>query len=56
MPEPRKTGANGYGDVLDGRVIGRVWDWLGEWSSESIGEAYRGPNSREEALLSLSAL
>lgn len=56
MPEPRKTGATEYDAVLDGRVIGRVWGWLGEWSSESDGEAYRGPNSRKEALLFLSAL
>ena len=56
MPEPRKTGANGYGVVLDGRVIGRGRDWLGEWSAETSGEAYHGPHSREGALLFLSAL
>ncbi len=56
MPELRKTGANGYSVVLDGRVIGRVWDWHGSWSSEANGEAYHGPNSRKEALLFLPAL
>ncbi len=56
MPELRKTGANGYGVVLEGRVIGRAWNWHGERSSESNGEAYHGLNGRKEALLFLSAL
>jgi hypothetical protein len=56
MTELRKTGTNEYDVVADGRVIGRVWDWQGKWSSESDGEAYHGPHSRKEALLFLSAL
>ncbi len=56
MTELRKTGANEYDVVLDGRVIGSVRNWHGKWPSEASGEAYHNLKSRKEALLFLSAL
>lgn len=50
MAELRKTGANEYDVVVDGQVIGRVWNWHGSWSAEAKGETYYGLRSRKEAI------
>jgi len=50
MAELRKTGANEYDVVADGRVIGRVWNWHGSWSAEAGGNAHHGLKSRKEAI------
>lgn len=50
MPELRKTGANQYEVVSDGRVIGAVWNWHSSWSAEAHGETYHGLKSRKDAI------
>ncbi|CAA9213237.1 MAG: hypothetical protein AVDCRST_MAG93-122 [uncultured Chloroflexia bacterium] len=50
MAELRKTGANEYDVVADGRVIGRVWNWHGSWSAEANGETHHNLKSRKEAI------
>ncbi len=50
MAELRKTGANEYDVVTDGRVIGRVWNWHGSWSAKSKGKRHHGLKSRKEAI------
>ncbi len=50
MVELRKTGANEYEVVADGRVIGRVWNWHGSWSVEAGGETHHNLKSRKEAI------
>lgn len=50
MGELRKTGANEYDVVADGRIIGRVWNWHGSWSAEAKGETHHGLKSRKEAI------
>ncbi len=50
MTELRKTGANEYDVLADGRVIGQVWNWHGSWSAEANGESHHGLKSRKEAI------
>ncbi len=50
MAELRKTGANEYDVVAEGRVIGRVWNWHGSWSAEAKGETHHNLKSRKEAI------
>ncbi len=50
MTELRKTGANEYDVVADGRVIGRVWNWHGSWSSEANDQTHHGLKRRKEAI------
>ncbi len=50
MTELRKTGANEYDVLADGRVIGQVWNWHGSWSAEANGKTYHGLKSRKEAI------
>ena len=50
MTELRKTGANEYDVVTDGRVIGRVWNWHGSWSTEAGGKIHHGLKNRKEAI------
>jgi hypothetical protein len=50
VTELRKTGANEYEVLANGRVIGQVWNWHGSWSSEANGETRHGLKSRKEAI------
>ena len=50
MMELRKTGANAYDVLSDGRVIGRVWNWHGSWSAEVGDKTHHGRKSRKEAI------
>ena len=50
MMELRKTGANEYDVLSDGRVIGRVWNWHGSWSAEVGDKTHHGLKSRKEAI------
>lgn len=45
----RKTGENRYEVVVDGEVIGEVWNWHGSWSARAGGEVYHGLKSRKKA-------
>jgi hypothetical protein len=50
MVDVRKIGANEYDVLVDGRVIGQVWNWHGSWSAESDGKNHHGLKSRKEAI------
>jgi hypothetical protein len=50
MVELRKTGAEEYEVMADGRVIGRVWNWHGSWSAQAGGKANHGLKSRKDAI------
>lgn len=50
MVELRKTGANRYEVLVNGQVIGRVWNWHGSWSAKAAGETYHGLKSRKAAI------
>jgi hypothetical protein len=50
MAELRKTGANQYEVLLDGQVIGQVWNWHGSWSAQAEDKTYHGLKSRKEAI------
>ena len=50
MAELRKTGANQYDVLADGRVIGQVWNWHGSWSAKSQDETFHNLKSRKEAI------
>ena len=45
----RKTGENRYEVVVDGEVIGEVWNWHGSWSAQARGKTYHGLKSRKKA-------
>jgi hypothetical protein len=44
----RKTGDNRYEVVVDGEVIGDVWNWHGSWSAQAEGKSYHGHKSRKK--------
>jgi hypothetical protein len=50
MIELRKTGANEYDVLEDERVLGRVWNWHGNWSAQAGGKIYHGLKSRKDAI------
>ena len=50
MAELRKTGANEYDVLVDGRVIGQVWNWHGSWSAKADSKTHHGLKSRKEAI------
>ena len=50
MAELRKTGANEYDVVADGRVIGWVWNWHGSWSAKAQEKTHHNLKSRKEAI------
>ena len=51
MVELRKTGANEYDVVVDGRVIGRVWNWHGSWSAKAEGKIHHNLQSRKDSIV-----
>ncbi len=50
MVELRKTGANEYDVLVDGRKIGQVWNGHGRWSAEANGQTHHNLKSRKEAI------
>jgi hypothetical protein len=50
MAELRKTGANEYDVLVDGRVIGQVWNWHGSWSAKAQDKTHHNLKSRKEAI------
>ncbi len=45
----RKSGENRYEVVVDGEVVGEVWNWHGSWSAQVKGKTYHGHKSRKNA-------
>ena len=50
MAELRKTGANQYEVLVDGQVIGQVWNWHGSWSAQADLKTYHNHKSRKLAV------
>ena len=50
MADLLKTGANQYEVLVDGQVIGQVWNWHGTWSAQADKETFHGLKSRKEAI------
>ncbi len=50
MSELRKTGENQYEVLVDGQVIGQVWNWHGSWSAQANWETYHGYKSRKKGV------
>ena len=50
MAELRKTGANEYEVLVNGQLIGHVWNWHGSWSAQADSKTYHGLKSRKEAI------
>ncbi len=50
MVELRKTGANQYEVLVEGQVIGQVWNWHGSWSAKAKDRIYHNLKSRKEAI------
>jgi hypothetical protein len=50
MAELQNTGESQYDVLVDGRIIGQVWNWHGSWSAQVGGETYHSLKSRKEAI------
>lgn len=50
MSELRKTGTNQYEVVVNGEVIGQVWNWHGTWSAQADDKTHHGLKSRKVAI------
>jgi formylglycine-generating enzyme required for sulfatase activity len=50
MAELRKTGESQYDVLIDGQVIGQVWNWHSSWSAQAGDETYHGLKSRKKAV------
>jgi len=50
MAELRKTGESQYDVLVDGQIIGQVWNWHGSWSAQAAGKTYHGHKSRKLAV------
>jgi hypothetical protein len=50
MAELRKNGESQYDVLIDGQVVGQVWNWHGSWSAQAGDETYHGLKSRKKAV------
>jgi hypothetical protein len=50
MAELRKLGESQYEVLVDGEVVGEVWNWHGSWSAQANGKTYHGLKSRKQAV------
>jgi len=50
MAELRKTGESSYKVLVEGEVVGQVWNWHGSWSAQADGKIYHGLKSRKQAI------
>ena len=50
MAELRKTGESQYEVLVDGRTVGKVWNWHGSWSAQAGDKTYHGLKSRKQAV------
>ena len=50
MAELRKSGESQYEVLVDGEVVGEVWNWHGSWSARANGKTYHGLKSRKKAV------
>ena len=50
MAQLRKIGGSQYDVLIDGQIIGQVWNWHGSWSAQAEVETYHGHKSRKQAV------
>ena len=50
MAELRKVGESKYEVLVDGQIIGQVWNWHGTWSAQAGDKTYHGLKSRKKAV------
>ena len=50
MAELRKVGESQYEVLVDGQIIGQVWNWHGTWSAQAGDKTYHGLKSRKKAV------
>ncbi len=50
MAELRKTGESRYEVLVDGRVVGQVWNWHGSWTARAGDEIHYNLKSRKRAV------
>ena len=50
MAELRKVGESQYEVLVDGQIIGQVWNWHGTWSAQAGDKTYHGLKSRKKAI------
>lgn len=46
----RKTGESRYEVLVNGEIIGQVWNWHGTWTAQADGKTYHGHKSRKQAV------
>jgi hypothetical protein len=50
MAKLQKTGESQYDVLVDGRIIGQVWNWHGTWSAQAEDKTSHGLKSRKQAV------
>jgi hypothetical protein len=50
VAELRKMGESQYEVLVDGQIIGQVWNWHGTWSAQAGDKTYHGLKSRKKAV------
>jgi hypothetical protein len=50
VAELRKVGESQYEVLVDGQIIGQVWNWHGTWSAQAGDKTYHGLKSRKKAV------
>lgn len=50
MTELRKVGESQYEVLVNGQIIGQVWNWHGTWSAQAEDKTYHGLKSRKKAV------
>jgi hypothetical protein len=44
------VGESQYEVLVDGQIIGQVWNWHGTWSAQAGDKTYHGLKSRKKAV------
>jgi hypothetical protein len=50
MMELRKTAESRYEVLVDGRIVGQVWNWHGSWAAQTGDETRYNLKSRKLAV------
>ena len=45
-----KTGESQYDVLVEGQIVGQVWNWHGSWSAQAGDETFHGLKSRKKAV------
>ena len=50
MTKLRKMGRRRYHVLVEGKTVGQVWCWQGEWVAATDGKSYFGHKRRKQAV------